>query len=142
LPTTPLDEECESMESINSNDGDPLPPKPDSSQPCYQVVYPAYFSPFFPFPLPCWSGYNNEATKKDTHEVLKPTAVHSTSPINVDELVGMSKLSIGEYIGHSSQSSLSLNLLEGYSRQSAFHANPASAGSSNINSSSSPIHAV
>jgi hypothetical protein len=23
---------------------------------------------------------NNEATKKDTHEVLKPTAVHSTSP--------------------------------------------------------------
>jgi hypothetical protein len=41
LPTTPLDEECESMESINSN---------------------------------------NEATKKNTHEVLKPTAVHSTSP--------------------------------------------------------------
>jgi hypothetical protein len=142
LPTTPpLDEECESMESINSNDGDPLPPKPDNSQPCYQVVYPAYFSPFFPFPLPCWSGYNNEATKKDTHEVLKPTAVHSTSPINVDELVGMSKLSIGESIGRSSPSSLSLNLLEGSSRQSAFHANPAS-GSSNINSSGSPIHAV
>ncbi|XP_062173291.1 uncharacterized protein LOC133878775 [Alnus glutinosa] len=41
LPTTPLDKECESMESINSN---------------------------------------NEATKKNTHEVLKPTAVHSTSP--------------------------------------------------------------
>ncbi|XP_059440973.1 transcription factor KUA1 isoform X2 [Corylus avellana] len=142
LPTTPpLDEECESMESTNSNDGDPLPPKPDSSQPCYQVVYPAYFSPFFPFPLPCWSGYNNEETKKETHEVLKPTAVHSTSPINVDELVGMSKLSLGESIGNSSPSSLSLKLLEGSSRQSAFHANPAS-GSSNINSSGSPIHAV
>ncbi|XP_030947070.1 transcription factor KUA1 [Quercus robur] len=144
LPAPPaLDEECESMESINSSDGDPIPPKTESSQPCYPVVYPAYVAPYFPFPLPYWSGYNTpEATKKEeTHEVLKPTAVHSKSPINVDELVGMSKLSLGESIGHAGPSSLSLKLLEGSSRQSAFHANPAS-GSSNINSSSSPIHAV
>ena len=46
-----------------------------------------------------------------------------------------------ESIGHAGPSSLSLKLPEGSSRQSAFHANPAS-GSSNINSSSSPIHAV
>ncbi|XP_030973132.1 transcription factor KUA1-like isoform X1 [Quercus lobata] len=144
LPAHPaLDEECESMESINSSDGDPIPPKTESSQPCFPVVYPAYISPYFPFPLPYWSRYNTpEATKKEeTHEVLKPTAVHSKSPINVDELVGMLKLSLGESIGHAGPSSLSLKLLEGSSRQSALHANPAS-GSSNINSSSSPIHAV
>ncbi|XP_040986970.1 transcription factor KUA1 [Juglans microcarpa x Juglans regia] len=142
LPTTPaLDEECESMDSSNSNDGDPVPPNQDSSQPPYPLVYPAYFSPFFPFSFPFWPGYTTEATKKETHEVLKPTAVHSKSSINVDELVGMSKLSLGESIGHAGTSSLSLKLLEGSSRQSAFHANPASE-STNINSSSSPIHAV
>ncbi|KAG6687427.1 hypothetical protein I3843_11G070800 [Carya illinoinensis] len=101
LPTTPaLDEECESMDSSNSNDGDPVPPNPDSSQPSYPVVYPAYFSPFFPLSFPFWPGYTTEGTKKETHEVLKPTAVHSKSPINVDELVGMSKLSLGGSIGH------------------------------------------
>lgn len=145
LPDAPaLDEECESMDSTNSNDGEPAPPKPDnSSQSCYPVIYPAYISPFFPFPVPIWSGYDNSAepNKKETHEVLKPTAVHSKSPINVDELVGMSKLSLGESIGHDGPSPLSLKLLEGSSRQSAFHANPGSS-SSNMNSSGSPIHAV
>ncbi|MBA0563785.1 hypothetical protein Golob_008748 [Gossypium lobatum] len=77
-----------------------------------------------------------QPTKTDTHEVVKPTAVHSKSPINVDELVGMSKLSLGESIGDNGPSSLSLKL-DGSSRQSAFHANPSSR-----NSSGSPIHAV
>lgn len=85
-------------------------------------------------------GYDTEPTK-DTHEVLKPTAVHSKSPINVDELVGMSKLSLGESIGDSGSSSLSLKL-DGSSRQSAFHANPASSGNSSMDSSGNPIHAV
>lgn len=137
-----IDEECESMDSTNSNDGEPAPSKPDSSQPCYPIIYPTYISPFFPFPVPYWSGYENgaEASKKETHEVVKPTAVHSKSPINVDELVGMSKLSLGDSIGNAGPSPLSLKL-EGSSRQSAFHANPGSS-SSNMNSSGSPIHAV
>ena len=135
----PLDEEDESMDSNNSNNGETGPPKSESSQPCYPVVYPAYFPPFFPFSFPYWMGYNTEPTK-DSHEVVKPTAVHSKSPINVDELVGMSKLSLGESIGDSGPSSLSLKL-DGSSRQSAFHANPAS-GDSSMNSSGSPIHAV
>uniref|UniRef100_A0A5B6ZB00 Putative transcription factor MYB1R1 n=1 Tax=Davidia involucrata TaxID=16924 RepID=A0A5B6ZB00_DAVIN len=142
LPAPPaLDEECESMDSANSNDGEPAPPKPDSSQCCYPVVFPAYVSPFFPVSFPFYSGYNMEPAKTETHEVLKPTAVHSKSPINVDELVGMSKLSLGESLGDAGSSSLTLKLLEGSTRQSAFHANPAS-GSSSMNSSSSPIHAV
>lgn len=139
----PLDEECESMDSTNSNDGESTPLKPDDSAQTtsYPAVYPAYYSPFFPFPLPYWSGYSPEPAKKEeTHEVLKPTAVHSKSPINVDELVGMSKLSLGDTIADSGPSTLSRKLLEeGPSRQSAFHATPA-CGSSDV--SGSVIHAV
>ncbi|XP_031247901.1 transcription factor KUA1 [Pistacia vera] len=143
LPAVPaLDEECDSMDSTNSNDGESAPSKPESSsQSSFPVIYPAYVSPFFPFSFPFWPGYNTEPTRQETHEVLKPTAVHSKSPINVDELVGMSKLSLGESIGQTGPSSLSLKLVEGSSRQSAFHAKPAS-GNSGMNSSSSPIHAV
>lgn len=142
LPAPPaLDEECESMDSTNSNDGEPASLKPDNSQSSYPMIYPAYYSPFFPFPLPYWSGYSPEPTKKEeTHEVLKPTAVHSKSPLNVDELVGMSKLSLGDSIGDSGPSTLSRKLQEeGPSRQSAFHATPG-CGSSNVNGS--VIHAV
>lgn len=132
----PLDEECESMDSTNSNDGgEPVLPKADGAQPCYPVVFPAYISPFFPFSFPLWSIENIEPAKMETHEVVKPTAIHSKSPINVDELVGMSQLSLGE--SSAGPSSLSLKLLEGTARQSAFHANTASGSSG-----SSPIHAV
>ncbi|XVF51785.1 hypothetical protein PTKIN_Ptkin04bG0212600 [Pterospermum kingtungense] len=136
----PLDEEDESMDSNNSNNGETVPPNLDGAQPCYPVVYPAYYPSFFPFSFPYWMGYNTEPIKKETHEVVKPTAVHSKSPINVDELVGMSKLSLGESLGDNGQSSLSLKL-DGSSRQSAFHANPPPDNSS-MNSSGSPIHAV
>ncbi|KAK8520814.1 hypothetical protein V6N13_076950 [Hibiscus sabdariffa] len=122
----PLDEEDESMDS-NSNDGETVPPTSfESLQPCYPVLHPAYYPPFIPLPFPYWTGYNTEPTKSDTHEVVKPTAVHSTSLINVDELVGMSKLSLGESIGDNGQSSALSLRLNGSSRQSAFHANPCS----------------
>lgn len=144
LPAAPtLDEECESMDSTNSNEGETVPQKPDNSQNCYPVVFPTYVSPFFPFSFPLFPGYSPEATKQERHEVLKPTAIHSKSPINVDELVGMSKLSLGESIGHDHDgpSSLSLKLLEGSSRQSAFQANPSSS-SSTMRTKISPIRAV
>ncbi|KAJ8556433.1 hypothetical protein K7X08_032185 [Anisodus acutangulus] len=136
LPPAPaVDEECESMgsaASANSNDGEHSIPKPESSQYPHPVVYPAYVAPFYPMPYPCWPGYTAaEPAKAETHEVLKPTAVHSKSPINVDELVVMSKLSLGESIGDAANPpSLSLKLVEGSSRQSAFHANNPSSGSS------------
>ncbi|GAB2300838.1 Transcription factor kua1 [Dionaea muscipula] len=128
-----LDEECESMASSNSNEGESVLLKPETSQGCYPVsnsqngypiVYPTYIAPFFPFAIPFWAGYNTTEPAKVSHEVLKPIAVHSTSAINVDELVGMSRLSLGESIGHGEPSSLSLKLLEVSGRQSAFHANP------------------
>ncbi|MED6137231.1 Transcription factor kua1 [Stylosanthes scabra] len=141
LPAPPaLDEECESMDSANSNDRELALLKSDNSQSPYPVLYPTFYPPLFQLPIPCWSGYDPEpAKKKESHEVLKPTPVHSKSPINVDELVGMSKLSLGDSISDSAPSSLSLKLLEGPSRQSAFHATPACEGS---NMNGSAIHAL
>ncbi|CAK9185022.1 unnamed protein product [Ilex paraguariensis] len=137
----PVDEECESMDSANSNNTETVPHRPDGSQCGYPVQYPAYITPCFPFSSAFLSGYSAEPAKLETHEVLKPTAVYSKSPINVDELIGMSKLSLGDSPGEAGSSSLSLKLLNGSTRQSAFHANTA-AGSSDMNSSNSPIHAV
>ncbi|CAI9293274.1 unnamed protein product [Lactuca saligna] len=37
--------------------------------------------------------------KTESHQVLKPTEVHSKIPINVDQLVGLSKLILGDSIG-------------------------------------------
>lgn len=136
-----IDEECESMDSTNSNDGETILSNAENSQCSYPVIFPAYFSPFFPFSLPFWPGYTADTMTQETHEVVKPTAVHSKSPINVDEL-GLSKLSIGECIGNSEPSSLSLKLLDGTSRQSAFQAKPTTSSSSGLNSTKSPIRAV
>ncbi|PIN13357.1 hypothetical protein CDL12_14023 [Handroanthus impetiginosus] len=142
MPPPSVDEECESMESANSNDGEPMLPKSEGAQYPYPVVYPAYVAPFFPLSIPYWPGYNAEPVKEETHQVVKPTAVRSTNPINVDELVGMSKLSLGESIRDSAPSTLSLKLVEGSStRPSAFHANQTS-GNPDMNSSHNQIHAV
>ncbi|XP_047951078.1 transcription factor MYBS3-like [Salvia hispanica] len=139
---TAMDEECESLESANSNDGDTALTNLEGSQYPYPVMYPAYVAPLFPAPIQFWPGYTTEPIKAETHEVVKPTAVHSKSPINVDELVGMSSLSLGESIGDGGPSALSLKLVEGSTRPSAFQANPAS-GTSGMNSNShNPIHAL
>lgn len=140
-----LYKDSESMDSTKLNGGDLLTFKTETLLSYCLILYPAYLSPGFPFPLPFWLGNDNNTDaepKKEEHEVLKPTAIHSKSPINVDELVGMSKLSLGESIGPSGPSSLSLKL-EVSSRQSAFHVNPGSGSSSmNMSASGSPIHAV
>ncbi|KAF6149891.1 hypothetical protein GIB67_008612 [Kingdonia uniflora] len=119
-----LGEECESMGSRNSNDVEVA--LPENSQCSYPVVFPVYFSPFHQYPIPFYPGYITE-----TREVLRPTAIHSSSPINVDELGSMSKLSLRESVGHSGPT-LSLSLLEGSDRQSAFHANTTAGGSNMI----------
>ncbi|KAK8691060.1 hypothetical protein V6N13_074581 [Hibiscus sabdariffa] len=126
LPIPPgLDEEDESMDTSNWNGDVNI----ETSQPCHPALYPAYF------PHPYGMGQNTESSK-DTHQVIKPTAVHWKRPINVEELVGMSKLSLGESLSDGGPSSISLKL-DGSSRQSAFHANPTPG-----KSSGSPIHAV
>jgi len=145
-----VDEECESMDSNNSVDGeaDTLKPealpcsylKQEAAQCTYPVMFPAFFTPVLPYSLPLWPGYSAETTEKCTHEVVKPTPVHSKVPINIDELLGMSRLSIVES-NVETLSSLTQNLLGDSNRQSAFHAKPPSSGSS-MKSSTSPIQAV
>ncbi|XP_043716450.1 transcription factor MYBS3-like [Telopea speciosissima] len=142
LPAPPaVEEECESMDSTKTNECEATIPKPDRSQCSYPVVFPTYYPPFVPLPFPFWPGYAMEGATNDTHEVVKPTAVHSKNPIVVDELLGMSKLSLGECLGHSGPSSLSQKLLEGSTRQSAFHANPTT-GRADMDTNSNPIHAL
>ncbi|KAH7847716.1 hypothetical protein Vadar_029448 [Vaccinium darrowii] len=69
LPAPPaLDEECESMDSTNSNDGEQDPQKPDSLQCCYPVVIPAYVPQFLPFSIPFSPGHVAEPVKTETHE--------------------------------------------------------------------------
>ncbi|CAH8318380.1 unnamed protein product [Eruca vesicaria subsp. sativa] len=144
-------DECESMDSTNSTTGEPSSIAAaasssssileETTQPqlqSYPILYPAYFSPYYPFPYPIWpAGYVHEPTKKEeTHEILRPTAVHSKAPINVDELLGMSKLSLGE-TKKNGESDQSLSLKLG-TRQSAFHPNPSSDSSDITN----VVHAV
>ncbi|XP_054783478.1 transcription factor MYBS3 [Prosopis cineraria] len=69
------------------------------------------------------------------HQVLKPIPVVPKEPVNIDELVGMSQLSLGETQKRDREPSpLSLKLLGEPSRQSAFHAN---AGGSDLNNGKS-----
>ena len=127
-PLPPPVEEVESMESDTSAVAESSTASalmPENLQPSYPVILPAYFSPFLQFSVPFWPNQKDgDDLPQETHEIVKPVAVHSKNPINVDELVGMSKLSIGESGQETVSTSLSLNLLGGQNRQSAFHANP------------------
>lgn len=124
----PREEEVESMESDTSAVAESSAAStvmPENFQPSYPVILPAYFSPFLQFSVPLWANQKDgDDLPQETHEIVKPIPVHSKEPINVDELLGMSKLSIGESNQETVSTSLSLNLLGGQNRQSAFHANP------------------
>lgn len=127
-PPVEEEEEVESMESDTSAVAESSGASalmPESLQPTYPMIVPAYFSPFLQFSVPFWPNQEDGGDlPQETHEIVKPVAVHSKNPINVDELVSMSKLSIGEPGQETVSTSLSLNLLVGQNRQSAFHANP------------------
>ncbi|KAL4335228.1 hypothetical protein GQ457_07G031590 [Hibiscus cannabinus] len=103
---------------------------------------------FIPVPYTFWApntappdeGKGTEACK---HQVLKPIPLIPKEPVNVDELVGMSQLSIGETAnGHIEPSPLSLKLLGQPSRQSAFHANAAVGATNLSNGKTGAIQAV
>ncbi|KAI0488266.1 hypothetical protein KFK09_028093 [Dendrobium nobile] len=124
-PANPLlEEECESMDSNNYVEEETTAIRPEVSEPqcSHPIIYPAYFSPFFSLTLPRL-GCAEATVEEQVHEIVKPTPVHSKSPINVDELLGISKLSIGESGSEEATPSISVNLLGGSSRHSAFHAN-------------------
>lgn len=95
---------------------------------------------FLPFPYPqFWprSAIQSEMhIKRDPphHEILKPTPVLRKEPVNVNELVGMSRLNLSDSgNGHMFPPQLSLGLLGTPSRQSAFHVSAPAASSADLN---------
>ncbi|THG05891.1 hypothetical protein TEA_023516 [Camellia sinensis var. sinensis] len=93
------------------------------------VVPTSSFPVYLPVPFPHWlssTGPPEEERAVDTsnHQVIRPIPILPKEPVNVDELVGMSQLSLGESgTGHiGSSKPLSLNLFGAPSRPSAFHA--------------------
>ena len=106
---------------------------------------PTFYPALLPAPLTLWPP--NVANVEETstaHEVLKPTPLNGKEGIKADEIVSMSKLSIGEgSSGSMEPSALSLQLTGSTNtRQSAFHVNPSMTRTDLGNGNNSPIHAV
>lgn len=126
-----LDLSLEPMDAISQEtvqEAEETPPMPCTELP---PVVPAFFSGYLPVPFPFWApnaapGEEGMESESSHHQVLKPIPMLPKEPVNVDELVGMSQLSLGEIDngnGHIDPSRPSLKLLLGApSRQSAFHA--------------------
>lgn len=95
---------------------------------------PGFFPAYVPIPYPFWPAntvpiQELKAAETSNHEVLKPIPIFPKEPVNVDDLVGMSHLSIGDTErGQREPSPLSLKLIGEPSRQSAFHANAPAVG--------------
>ncbi|MED6138520.1 hypothetical protein PIB30_074901 [Stylosanthes scabra] len=112
---------------------------------------PEYFPNYVPVQFSIWPSLaaplqESNGVETSHHEVLKPIPVVPKNPVNVDALVGMSNLSIGntQKILDREPSPLSLKLLGEPSRQSAFHAKAhAPVGRSDLSSGkNTPIQAV
>jgi hypothetical protein len=106
---------------------------------------PTFYPALLPASLTLWP--TNVATLEEAgtaHEVLKPTPLSGKEGIKADEIVSMSKLSIGDgSSGSMEPSALSLQLTGSTNtRQSAFHVNPSMTRTDLGNGNNSPIHAV
>uniref|UniRef100_A0A7N1A5U7 Uncharacterized protein n=1 Tax=Kalanchoe fedtschenkoi TaxID=63787 RepID=A0A7N1A5U7_KALFE len=89
--------------------------------PVVPTFYPAYVPVPFRFWSPNLAPTEEENPETSNHQVLKPIPVIPKDPINVDELIGMSQLSIKETVnGPEDSHPLSARLLGSPSRQSAF----------------------
>ncbi|KAL6996408.1 hypothetical protein U1Q18_006536 [Sarracenia purpurea var. burkii] len=92
------------------------------------AMVPTFFPAFLSIPFPMWTAnvaHPEEGKPAETshHQVLRPIPILPKERVNVDELVGLSQLSLGDTeTGHVEPPSLSLNLSGTSSRPSAFHA--------------------
>ncbi|XBI62574.1 hypothetical protein VPH35_043162 [Triticum aestivum] len=106
---------------------------------------PAFYPSLLPVPLTLWpANVSNVEAANASHEVLKPTPVNLKEAIKADEVVSMSKLSIGGGTSGSMEpSALSLQLTgPTNTRQSAFHVSPPMTRTDLSQGNNSPIHAV
>lgn len=137
-----LNSEFEPMEATTSHEKVEAKPSSNFASTFYPTSYLSVPCLFWP------TNENPPEEEKPTpvlchHQVLKPIPILPKEPVNVDELVGMSQLSLGEIEnGHRPPSPLSLKLTGGPARQSAFHANTAVSASNLNDGKSSAIQAV
>ncbi|XP_072977695.1 transcription factor MYBS3-like [Typha angustifolia] len=146
---------------LSQDKGSGFAPSPPGNHPLVQnenipynnkpvQMVPAAFCPaFVPVPLHFWppnlaTPAKEKETEETNHEILKPIPVILKEPGDVDQVVGMSNLRIGECASSCMKpSALSLKLLgSATSRQSAFHQNPSATRSDLSKSNSNAIHAV
>ncbi|KAF8407096.1 hypothetical protein HHK36_006221 [Tetracentron sinense] len=141
-----LNLECEPMEAMSSET--PTEAKETESPDNCTPMVPAFFPTYLPVPFSFWTPNlapdgEEKGSETSQHQVVKPIPILSKEPVNADELVGISQLSIGEVAGGRIEPSpLSLKLLGTPSRLSAFHANAPVSRSDLSESNSSVIHAV
>ncbi|KAF5739178.1 transcription factor MYB1R1-like [Tripterygium wilfordii] len=131
---------------MGSNQGKPTVPSTSDNIPVvpgaseFTTFVPGFFPAYVPVAYPFWPltvgpHEDGTGTSQSNHQVLKPIPKLPKEPVNVEELVGMSQLSLGETgRGQREPSPLSLKLMAESSRQSAFHAN-APASRSDLNKS-------
>lgn len=115
-------------ESMEASPSDMVEDTKDVSAPLGDLppAIPALYPAYLPIPFPLWPLNaspleKEEGAETSHHQVLKPIPIFPKEPVNVDELVGMSQLSLKESV-HIEPSPLSLKLLGEPSRLSAFHA--------------------
>ncbi|XP_044484243.1 transcription factor MYBS3-like [Mangifera indica] len=163
LLPSPLARETDNSSSLPSlnlslnTEFEPMESKESVKEPEETVIGSNGFSPMVPGFLPVYIPVpylfyppntasleeDKEAGASHPHQILKPTPMLPKEPVNVDELVGMSQLSIEEVGGGlRDPSPLSLNLLGGPARQSAFHANAPESSSNLSKGKTTPIQAV
>lgn len=143
-----LSTEFEPMEAVcKETEKDSEEPVIDLNE--FTPMVSSFFPAYMPVPYTYWP--HNAATGEEdkdagtsgNHPILKPIPILPKEPVNVDQLVGMSQLSIGETErGLREPSPLSLKLLGEPSRQSAFHANAPVSRSDLSKGKTTPIQAV
>ncbi|KAE9600454.1 hypothetical protein Lal_00045641 [Lupinus albus] len=123
-----LKSEFEPMETTTTQENEEGPNETMTASNGKTPMSLAFFPAYVPVPFSIWPSitppFDGLNGKTYHHQVVKPIAVKE--PVNVDELVGMSHLSIGERerrVFDREPSPLSLRLSGEPSRQSAFHAN-------------------
>lgn len=136
----------------------PQQEKPEEAIGSPMLVPGGFFPPCFPVAYTIWlpatstslqgTEHSLEAaeTSPQQHQVLKPKPGFPKERVNMDELVGMSQLSIGMAIRHEAETSpspspLSLKLVGEPSRPSAFHSN-GSVNGSDLSKGNSAIQAI
>lgn len=132
-----LQSECEPMEATHHSKVN-QPEEHVTGSNGYPPMVPGFYHTYLPVPFPpLWppntSPLEEKGAETSHHQVLKPIPMLPKEPVNVDELVGMSQLSLGEGERDCREPSpLSLKLIGEPSRQSAFHANAAVGGNAPV----------